>query len=81
MQHYVGLDVSLSETAICVVDRDGIVIRGGKVASEPEAITAWLIELDISVTKVGLEIGGLARWLMLSYAQPVGQQSALTPDA
>ncbi|QND70017.1 IS110 family transposase [Tardiphaga robiniae] len=63
MQHYVGLDVSLSETAICVVDQDGIVIREGKAASEPEAITAWLTELGISVTRVGLEIGGLARWL------------------
>jgi transposase len=63
MQHYVGLDVSLSETAICVVDQDGIVIREGRAASEPEAITAWLTELDISVTRVGLEIGGLARWL------------------
>ena len=48
MQHYVGLDVSLSETAICVVDQDGIVIREGRAASEPEAITAWLTELDIS---------------------------------
>jgi transposase len=63
MQHYVGLDVSLNETAICVVDQDGIVIREGKAGSEPEAIMAWLTELDVSVTKVGLEIGGLARWL------------------
>jgi hypothetical protein len=46
-----------------VVDRDGIVIREGKAASEPEAITAWLTELGITVTRVGLEIGGLARWL------------------
>ena len=48
MQHYVGLDVSLNETAICVVDQDGIVIREGKAGSEPEAIMAWLTELDIS---------------------------------
>jgi predicted NBD/HSP70 family sugar kinase len=81
MQHYVGLDVSLSETAICVVDQDGIVIREGRAASEPEAITAWLAELDIAVTRVGLEIGGLARSFIPSCAQPVGQQSALTPDA
>jgi transposase len=63
MKHYVGLDVSLKETAICVVDENGVVIREGKAFSDPEAIIAWLNESGLSVAKVGLEIGGLARWL------------------
>jgi transposase len=63
MQHFVGLDVSLNETAICVVDEHGIVIREAKVPSEPEAISTWLADLSLDVFRVGLEIGGLARWL------------------
>ncbi len=35
MKHYVGLDVSLKEVSICVVDADGTVIAEGKVATEP----------------------------------------------
>jgi transposase len=63
MQYFVGLDISLNETAICVVDEDGIVIRETKVTSEPEAISAWLTDLGLHVSRVGHEIGGLARWL------------------
>ena len=63
MRHYVGLDVSLKETAICVVDETGIVVREGKAPSEPEEISDWLSGLGFPVAKVGLEIGGLARWL------------------
>jgi len=48
----------LNETAICVVNEDGILIREGKAPSEPEAISAWLADLGFSVAKVGLEIGG-----------------------
>jgi hypothetical protein len=32
---FIGLDVSLSKTAVCVVARDGAVLRQGKVSSEP----------------------------------------------
>jgi hypothetical protein len=35
MKHYVGLDVSLNEASICVVDADGVVTAEGKVAAEP----------------------------------------------
>jgi transposase len=37
MEHYVGLDVSLKQTSICVVNQVGSVVREGVVDSEPEA--------------------------------------------
>jgi predicted NBD/HSP70 family sugar kinase len=37
VEHYAGLDVSLEQTSVCVVDAQGEVVREAKVASEPEA--------------------------------------------
>src|SRR5262249_27614625 len=42
MEHYVGLDVSLKLTAICIVDQTGRIEREGVVASNPEAIGAFI---------------------------------------
>ena len=42
MEHYVGLDVSLKLTAICIVDRTGKIEREGVVAANPEAIAAFI---------------------------------------
>jgi transposase len=61
--HYVGLDVSLRETAICVVDGAGAIIREGEAETEPEAISAWLYSVDVSFEHVGLEAGPLSPWL------------------
>src|SRR6266571_2736284 len=38
MQHYIGLDVSVKETSVCIVDKAGKVIREVKVATKPAAI-------------------------------------------
>ncbi len=54
MKHYVGLDVSLKETAICVVDEDGDIVSEGKALSEPEAIAAWLAELEQFSIQLGV---------------------------
>ena len=40
MEHFAGLDVSVNETSICIVDGAGRIVRETKVASEPEALLA-----------------------------------------
>ena len=42
MDHFAGLDVSVKETSICIVDETGKIVREVKVASEPEALLAVL---------------------------------------
>ena len=42
MEHYVGLDVSLKLTAICIVDRTGKIERQGVVSSDPEAFATFI---------------------------------------
>ena len=41
MEQYVGLDVSLKETSLCVVDQTGTTLWQGKCASTPESGTVW----------------------------------------
>src|SRR5271168_2277562 len=42
MEYFAGLDVSMEETHVCVVDRDGEVIRETKVPSTPVDIEVAL---------------------------------------
>ncbi len=63
MEHYVGVDVSLELSSLCVLDVAGKVIREAKVASEPEALVAFLRGLDLTIARVGLEAGPLSQWL------------------
>ena len=42
MEHFAGLDVSVKDTSVCIVDDTGKIIREVKVASEPEALSAVL---------------------------------------
>lgn len=63
MKKYVGLDVSLEETAICVVDEQGRIVAERKVASQPEVITDFIRSKAPDAERVGLETGPLAVWL------------------
>ena len=42
MDHFAGLDVSVKETSVCIVDDTGKIVREVKVASESEALLSVL---------------------------------------
>jgi transposase len=63
MEHYVGLDVSLKPTAICIVDRTGKIQREGVAHSDPEAIAAFGKNQTRHVARIGLETGATSTWL------------------
>ena len=76
MEHYVGLDVSLKLTAICIVDRTGKIEREGAVASDPEAIAAFVKSHAPPVARIGLEAGATSTWLWTELKRWVCRSSA-----
>ena len=67
MEHFAGLDVSVKETSVCIVDDVGKIIREVKVASEPEALLAVLKNPHFK--RIGLEAGPLSQWLFSALAE------------
>lgn len=64
MPHYVGLDVSLKTTAICVVDEQGRRLWRGVCATDPEAISARVLRHAGTDAKAGVETGPMTPWLV-----------------
>ena len=63
MELYVGMDVSLKETLICVVDDDGKIQCEGTVISEPEALAEFITTNAVNAKRIGLETGPTTTWL------------------
>ena len=63
MERYVGLDVSLKLTSICVVNQAGSIVQEGVVVSDPEAIAAFVRSKAPGTVRIGLETGPTTTWL------------------
>ena len=64
MVHFVGLDVSVKATSVCVVDDAGKVILEQKVPTETADIIALLTSLGVTFGRIGIEAGPLSQWLV-----------------
>ena len=69
MIRFAGLDVSVCETAVCVVDEAGKVVAERKVASEPDDLIQLLRSISGEYGRIGLEAGPLSQWLVNGLAE------------
>jgi transposase len=69
MDHFAGLDVSVKETSVCIVDDAGKIVREIKVASEPAGLLAVLTSPAYCFKRIGLEAGPLSQWLFSALAE------------
>jgi transposase len=63
MTQYVGLDVSLKETKLHVLDEAGNRVWRGRCTTDPVAIAATVHRYAPSAARIGLETGPLTTWL------------------
>jgi transposase len=69
MDHFAGLDVSVKETSVCIVDDTGEIVREVKVASEPDSLLPVLSNPPYHFKRIGLEAGPLSQWLFSALAE------------
>ena len=63
MKMYVGLDISMGSTSICVVDETGKIVKETKAATDPDAIAAAVSKWTGVIERVGLEAQSFSPWL------------------
>jgi transposase len=63
MKHYPGLNVSVKETCVCILDETGNVCRELKVTSHQDDLVQVLRAPAWRLERVGLEAGPLSQWL------------------
>src|ERR1700728_474249 len=69
MDHFAGLDVSVKETSVCIVDGTGRIVKELRVASEPDALLRVLGNPAYRFKRIGLEAGPLSQWLYSALAE------------
>ena len=75
MEHFAGLDVSVKETSVCIVDDTGKIVREVKVASEPAALLAVLKN-----PRLPLQAHWIGSWTAVAMAVQCSRRSRLASD-
>lgn len=69
MTYYAGLDVSLQEVSICVVDDEGSIMARGTAPADPDGIAGWFKNRSLKPKQIVHESGQLSIWLQRGMAQ------------
>lgn len=64
MKHYIGLDVSMKETSICIIDETGKTVYEGSEQSDPIRLADHIKKLRLDLEKIAIESGSISHWLV-----------------
>ena len=63
MTYFAGLDISLQETAVCILDQDGNIQKEASIPTDPQSLIEFFQSLPFPIEKVGMEACTFAAWL------------------
>jgi transposase len=69
VKHYIGLDVSMKRTFICVINEHGKIVHEGSENTDPHLIANYLSKLSLEEITVGFESGSLTPYLMTGFKE------------
>jgi transposase len=69
MKHYIGLDVSMKRTFICVINEQGKIVHEGSENTDPHLIADYLSKLGLEKMMVGFESGSLTPYLIVGFQE------------
>ena len=72
--YFIGIDVSTKESALCILDGKGKIVRETKLPTDPEIIARFIAATGLAIERIGLESGCTAAWLFAGlqrYGWPV----------
>lgn len=61
--YYIGIDVALKESALCILDSKGKIVRETKLSTDPDVIARFVADTALPIERIGLESGCTAAWL------------------
>ncbi|QYF49211.1 Transposase ISRhOegibbosus7 [Candidatus Rhabdochlamydia oedothoracis] len=67
MKHYIGLDVSMKRTFICVLNEQGKIVHEGSEKTDPDLLADYFSKRDFQEIVVGFESGCLSHYLVTGF--------------
>lgn len=69
MTYFAGLDVSLREISVCVIDSDGRIKARGTMPADPMAVAGWFKNRSLCPKVIVHESGQLSTWLQRGFLE------------
>ncbi|MGD0664791.1 MAG: IS110 family transposase [Rhabdochlamydiaceae bacterium] len=69
MKHYIGLDVAMKRTFICILDESGKIVHEGSENTDPNLLADYLQKMGLEVALVGFESGSLSHYLLNGFKE------------